>query len=133
MKTYLFLFLTASFLISFQNSNAQDNFALIEKNANIQANGLFHDLNKTRDTLLLRSNKKINYVYSINKSVKREVSYTVNSKSFKVPLKGLSKGKHVFVAVLSPLRIVFVIRILQDSKIEISLKENKVVATRNKD
>ena len=98
-----------------QNLFAQKRFATIEKNVNISAKGLIHDLNKTKDTLLLKSDKKINFVYSINKDRKREIENYINSNSYKVPLNNLSKGRHVFVVRQSPLLIVFVIRILNDS------------------
>jgi hypothetical protein len=98
-----------------QNLFAQKSFATIEKNVNISAKGLIHDLNKTKDTLLLKSDKKINFVYSINKDRKREIENYINSNSHKVPLNNLSKGRHVFVVNQSPLLIVFVIRILNDS------------------
>ncbi|NNE33440.1 MAG: hypothetical protein HKN40_13850 [Winogradskyella sp.] len=101
------------YLLSF-TLNAQEHFAKLERNKNIQAKGLIHKLNQTRDTLILQSDKKINYLYSINNEYGREIDVNVNATSFKFPLNNLSKGKHVFVAVQSPMRIVFVIRVLKD-------------------
>ena len=46
---------------------------------------------------------------------KREVDIDVRDTSVKIPLKSLSKGKHVFVAVQSPIRFVFVVKILGDN------------------
>lgn len=94
--------------------NAQESYAKIDKNRNIQAEGLFHDLNKTKDTLILKSEKKISYLYSINKNYGREFDFYVDTTSYKLPLNKLSVGKHVLVAVQSPKRIVFVIHILKE-------------------
>ena len=101
------------FLLGF-TLQAQEHFAKLEKNRNIQAKGLIHELNKTRDTLILTSDKKINYLYSINKDYSRNFDFKVDTTSYKLPLNKLTKGKHVLVAVQSPMRIVFVIRILKD-------------------
>lgn len=101
------------FLLSF-TLQAQENYANLEKNRNILAKGLVHELNKTKDTLILKSEKKINYLYSINKDYGRELDIYIDSTAYKMPLNKLSKGKHVFVAVQAPKRIIFVIRILKD-------------------
>ncbi|WP_299118643.1 hypothetical protein [uncultured Winogradskyella sp.] len=101
------------FLLSF-TLHAQDHYAKLEKNRNIQAKGLIHQLNTTRDTLILKSDKKINYLYSINKDYGRELDFHIDTTSYKLPLNKLSKGKHVFVAVQSPMRIVFVVKILKE-------------------
>ncbi len=111
MKKYLLVFITTCTNFFFQGLFAQQGLAIIEKNVNIDARGLFHNLNTTKDTLLLKSDKKIDYVYSINRNYKREVDNYVDSKSYKVPLNNLSKGKHVFVVRQSPVLIVFVNRI----------------------
>lgn len=47
----------------------------------IVASGLYHDLNKTKDTLILRSNKKINYLYTANNSEDKEVNVRVDRNS----------------------------------------------------
>jgi len=99
---------------SIPSTSAQVPFATLKKNINVQAKGLLHELNTSKDTLLLKSDKKINYVYSINHRVKRELSFTVNANNFEVPLNHLTRGRHVFVVVQSPLRIVFVVNILKD-------------------
>lgn len=84
---------------------------MLEKNKNIQAQGLEHYLNATKDTLILRSQKKINALYTINNDYGREFDLYVNSKSYHFPLNKLSKGRHVMVVVQSPMRIVFVVHI----------------------
>lgn len=103
---------------------AQESYAKIDKNRNVRAEGLYHDLNKTKDTLILKSDKKISYLYSINKNDGREFDFYVDTTSYKLPLNKLSVGKHVFVAVQSPMRIVFVVHVLKD--IPKDLPENKV-------
>ncbi|MCF6295028.1 MAG: hypothetical protein L3J25_05015 [Flavobacteriaceae bacterium] len=130
MKKYLLVLIASSNLL-FQDLYAQERFATIEKNVNFRASNLFHGLNKTRDTLLLKSDKEINYVYSINKDNNREIDYHVNANSFKVPLKNLSKGKHVFSVVQAPLLIVFVVHIFKDSPPIIVMDEDDVAVLKN--
>ena len=101
------------FLLGF-TLQAQEHFAKLEKNRNIQAKDLIHELNETRDTLILKSDKKIDYLYSINKDNRRDFDVYINTTSYKLPLNKLSKGKHVLVAVQSPMRIIFVVKILKD-------------------
>ncbi|MBO6881202.1 hypothetical protein [Winogradskyella sp.] len=101
------------FLLSF-SLKAQEQYAKLEKNRNIQAKGLIHQLNATKDTLILKSDTKINYLYSINKDYGRDFDVYVDTTYFELPLNKLPKGKHVLVAVQSPKRIVFVVRILKD-------------------
>jgi hypothetical protein len=107
------LVLILIFLLSF-TLQAQESFAKLEKNRNIQAKGLIHKLNKTKDTLILQSDKKISYLYSINKDYGRDFDFYIDTTSYKLPLNKLPIGKHVMVAVQSPKRIVFVIRILKE-------------------
>jgi len=114
LKKYLLVFVIAFANSLYQNLFAQERFATIKKNVNFRASGLYHDLNKSKDTLLLKSDKKINHIYSINKHNKREINNFVNSNSYKLSLKNLSKGKHVFVVSQSPTLIVFVVHILKD-------------------
>jgi len=116
MKKYMFLvpvMVISNLMV--QNLSAQKSFATIEKNVNIDAKSLFHDLNKTKDTLLLKSDKKITYVYSINKDHKRELNYYINKTTCELPLNNLSKGRHVLVVGQPGLKIVFVNRVLKDS------------------
>ena len=101
------------FLLTF-SLKAQEHYAKLEPNRNIQAKGLMHKLNKTRDTLILQSETKINYLYSINKDYGRDFDVYVDTTHYRLPLNKLPKGKHVMVAVQSPKRIVFVVRILKD-------------------
>ena len=107
------LVLVLIFLLSY-TLQAQEHYAKLEKNRNIQAKGLIHKLNNTRDTLILQSDTKINYLYSINKDYGRELDFYIDATSYKLPLNKLTKGKHVLVAVQSPKRIVFVVKILKD-------------------
>ncbi len=115
MKKYLLVFCTAFATPFLHNLFAQEDFAIIKKNINIDASGLYHNLNKTKDTLILKSDTKINYVYSINENQEREIDNYVDSKTYKLSLHNLSKGKHVFVVRQSPVLIVFVIRIFGNS------------------
>ncbi|WP_296381018.1 hypothetical protein [Winogradskyella sp.] len=123
------LVLILLFLLSF-TLQAQEHYAKLEKNRNTQAKGLIHKLNKTKDTLILQSDKKINYLYSINKDYGRDFDFYIDTTSYKLPLNKLPKGKHVLVAVQSPKRIVFVVKILKDIPKDKSLKikTKKIVA-----
>ena len=100
---------------------AQNHYSKLEKNRNIQAKGLIHELNHSGDTLILKSDKKINYLYSINKDNSRDLDFNINSNSYKLPLNKFSLGRHVIVAVQSPKRFVFVVKILKEIPIDKSL------------
>ena len=133
MRILLLVGFVSLLSLSYTDIYAQNDFALLEKNVNVRANGLIHRLNKTKDTLLLSSYKKINRVYSVNMDYEREVQANINATSYKIPLSNLSKGKHVFVVVQSPLRIVFVIKILNDETYILPPKSVKLTALTKED
>jgi len=110
----------------FQNLTAQEDYAFIKKNLNVRAKDLVHDLNATKDTLILQSDKKIDYVYSINSDYKRELDTYVFENALKVPLSKFTKGKHVFVVGQNHMKIVFVIQIHDHfSKIALVAEEKR--------
>ena len=115
MKNFTLSLTVACFGLFLQNIIAQESYAVLEKNVNSEASSLFHELNESKDTLLLKSNRKITYVYSINKNYKRELNYFVNKNTCKLSLKDLSKGRHTIVVGQSPLKVVFVIRVFGNS------------------
>ena len=104
---------------------AQNHFAQLEKNNNTQAKGLIHHLNKTNDTLILKSDKIIYSFYTMSDEDNQEFDIEVYDTTFKFPLNRLSKGRHVLVAKQSPTLIVFAVNILKD------FKEEKRVFIRN--
>lgn len=113
-------------------AKAQEPAAIIEKNVNVTANAVFHDLNSTRDTLILKSDKKINYLYTINHNdYSREVDFYIGDTEFKLPLNKLTPGKHVVVVVQSPLRIVFVVKVLKDFNNHLETAITKMASTDN--
>nr|WP_321236322.1 hypothetical protein [uncultured Psychroserpens sp.] len=114
-------------------AQAQNDFAKLEKNVNVRAEGLIHKLNATKDTLVLKSESLINRVYSVSMDYKREVNMAINEKFAKIPLNKLSKGKHVFVAVQSPIRIVFVVKVLRDDTLLLTVEEEDLVAKNEKE
>lgn len=130
-KTLLVLIIIAYSDLLCTTVHAQENFALIEKNVNNSASNLFHDLSKTKDTLILSGDTNIRYVYSINKLYKRETNQLINANSVKIPLSHLTKGKHVFVVEQTPLKIVFVIKVLREKELKTSVKVAKLTASRN--
>lgn len=129
----ILLIVVLVFLLSF-TLKAQEQYAKLEPNRNIQAKGLIHKLNETKDTLILQSDKKINYLYSINKDYGRDFDIYIDTTYYKFPLNQLPKGKHVLVAVQSPKRIVFVVKILNEIPIPdpVELPSKTVVATKSK-
>jgi hypothetical protein len=112
--------------------HAQDAFATLEKNFNFRASGLTEELNATKDTLILKSEKAMGYVYSINQEYKREIDTYAGTTYYKVPLTNLSKGKHVFVVTLSPLKIVFVVRVLKDHS-KLPVETEALIALKNEE
>ncbi|AXT19395.1 hypothetical protein D7030_12715 [Flavobacteriaceae bacterium AU392] len=124
-KNTLLLRLAVLFGFLSHKSFSQQSYATIEKNVNKRASSLHHDLNKTGDTLLLKSDKKINYVYSINKDSKREVYNFINGNCHEIPLTHLTEGKHTFVVGQSSLKIVFVVRINKNTEISSTLTASK--------
>lgn len=136
MKNLIRIFLIVVLIILLSHAlRAQEQFVKLEKNRNIQAKSLVHKLNDTKDTLILHSDKKINYLYSINKDYGRDFDIYIDTTYFEFPLNKLSKGKHVLVAVQSPKRIVFVVRVLKEipSPQPIKIVQNENVATEPKD
>ena len=114
MKIFPRLIVAILFTSFATSSFSQRGSATIYKNTNIQASGLYHDFNRTKDTLILKSDKKINYLYTANNSETEEVNVRVDSNSYKLPLNKLKKGRNVLVAIQSPLRIVFVVEVLNE-------------------
>lgn len=114
MKQYLILLLVICSGSLFQKIYAQDSFATLEKNKNSAVKNLIHELNVTKDTLLLKSDSRIDRVYSINTDIKREVDTLIYANEHKVSLRKLTKGKHVFVVEQNRKKIVFVVRVLRD-------------------
>lgn len=115
-------------------SQAQRDFAKLEKNTNERAKGLIHNLNATKDTLVLSSNRLISKVYSVGTNQKREVDQTYNLYDVKIPLTGLSRGKHIFVTVQGKSRIVFVVKIFgEDTHMLIASNEKKPTVLKKKD
>ena len=114
------------FILSFwfQNSIAQKDYASIRKNININAKDLMHDLCKTKDTLILKSDTKIDYVYTINRHSKREMDTYVLDNFLKIPLNKFTKGRQVFVVEQNKMNIVFVVHI-NDNLSEMALKANE--------
>lgn len=113
---------------TFNQLQAQNDFAILQKNVNIRARGLTQKLNATKDTLILQSKTLINKVYAVNMDYKREVDLSVRRKTVEIPLKNLSKGKHVFVAVQPSVRIVFVVKILRDNSVLLAMKDEELAS-----
>ncbi len=128
MKTVYIIIFFIFLSIPLNQLQAQNDFAILEKNVNVRAKGLIQKLNASKDTLILQSDTFINKVYAVNMNYKREVDLAVRRKSVEIPLKNLSKGKHVFVAVQSPVRIVFVVKILRDNSVLLAMEEDKLLS-----
>jgi len=101
-------------MFGISNVEAQSTYGKLIKNKNVQAKNLNHTLNKSKDSLLLSSDKKINYVYTINRDYKKEFYSFIDDYTYAVPLSELSEGKHTFVVGQSPLKIVFAVFVYRD-------------------
>jgi hypothetical protein len=117
--------------LTFQKLHAQKQFATIEKNYNVRAKDLSHELSATKDTLILQSPKTIDYVYAINSDYKREIDFYNNTNSLKIPLNQLSKGKHVFVVGNQRMQIIFVVRVQKDNAKLALVTNDKMTAPGN--
>jgi len=123
-KITLTLFI-AFFCLLHSQLIAQQDFATIEKNINIRASGLYHDLNTTKDSLILKSEGKISYIYSIHNKMKHDIKRRVYASDYKVALRDLDKGKHIFVVVQQALKIVFVVRINGETEVLAAVDNDK--------
>ena len=97
-------------------TSAQTKLITLEKNTNVLAKDLVHTLNKTKDSLLLRSNQKIHYIYSINSRNQKEIDQFVEAYEAMIPLTNLSSGKHVIAVSLLQRKILFVVWIHDPSE-----------------
>jgi hypothetical protein len=131
LKTLYTAILVVSFTSVINPLFAQSFQAQIEKNYNVRASSLSHELNTTKDTLHLKSERKITHVYSINSEYKREIDVYLDTTTYKLPLTNLSKGKHLLVVGESPKKIVFVIRIMESSDTALSLEQTKLSYSNN--
>jgi hypothetical protein len=111
MNKITFTLIIAFFCLIVFEGFSQNDFATIEKNRNFKAKDLLHELSPSKDTLILSSNEKLGYVYSINRKYRREVDTYFNSNSCKIPLANLSQGKHLFVVNQGKYKIVFAVRV----------------------
>lgn len=109
MKSFL---LTVSLVVFTSSVFSQAAFAKLEKNRNILASSLFHELNTSKDTLLLKSKSEIAHVYSLNSDNEKEIDVYLNETDIKIPLVNLSPGKHVIIVDQTPKKILFVIHVL---------------------
>lgn len=130
MRNLLLSILFTFSKIFVQQSYAQNKIAVLEKNTNVLANDLHHELNETKDTIILRSKRRMHYVYSINSENQREVDEFIQDYKFNIPVKKLSRGKHLFAVSYLQRKIVFVVRVY-DPKSPYALKrKGEDVATR---
>lgn len=111
IRNFRTLLITFVFCFWFQNSIAQEEYAILRKNFNVSAKDLEHDLCQTKDTLILKSEKRIDYIYTINSQSKRELDTYVYENFLKVPLNRFTKGRHVFVVEQNKMNIVFSVQI----------------------
>lgn len=93
----------------------QQHFATIKKNYNVLAEGLKHDLNISRDTLVLKSENPILKVYTVG-DFSGLIDLEVNDFQQSIPLQKLRKGKYVFVVDQPKLKIVFQVLVHRNGK-----------------
>ncbi len=90
--------------------NAQDDFASIQKNVNVLAKTLQHDLNTSKDTLILKGKNRIYRIYTVG-SYSGIIDKEVNGFDFEIPLTQLRKGLYTFAVDQRGKKIVFKIHI----------------------
>ncbi|SDB47858.1 hypothetical protein SAMN03097699_1596 [Flavobacteriaceae bacterium MAR_2010_188] len=128
MRKYRRLVLASMATFAIQKTvSAQSNFAILEKNLNFRASDLIHELNETKDSLILKGSDKIRYVYSINDKYLREIDTYAGRKDFKVAINGLSPGKHVMVVSHLAKLVVFVLKVIRDEPELIAAKLENLV------
>ena len=132
MKYYYHAIIVLVSVLFSQSTFSQEDFATLRKNVNSRASSLHHSLNKTKDTLVLKSPKEISYIYSVNQNYKREIDAYIGKTEHNVPLNNLSKGKHVFVVSHQRMKIVFTVFINKDNEL-ILPSDKKLITSTNKD
>lgn len=109
---------------------AQNKIAILEKNTNVLAKDLHHTLNSSKDTIILRSKRRMHYVYSINSKNQREVDEFIQAYKLEIPVKKLSHGKHLFAVSYLQRKIVFVVKVYDPKSAYIPTRKGETVATR---
>ncbi|NND52601.1 MAG: hypothetical protein HKN54_09340 [Flavobacteriaceae bacterium] len=130
MRKLLLTFLFTFSKIFVHQSYAQDKIAVLEKNTNVLAKDLSHELNATKDTIILRSKRRMHYVYSINNNNQREVDEFIEDFKYDIPVKKLSRGKHLFAVSYLQRKIVFVVRVYDPKSPYLATRKGEDVATR---
>ena len=125
MQRVIMTLLIAFFCLSNLQIFAQQGFAEIEKNINFRARSLVHELNATKDSLLLKSEINIKSIYTIHNQIKHDLIRHVNNKDYEVSLRDFDRGKHVFVVVQQLLKIVFVVHVYGEEDVSNSIVSGK--------
>ena len=97
----------AFFCLSNLQTFAQQGFAEIEKNINFRARSLVHELNATKDSLFLKSEKDIKSIYTIHNQIKHDLIKHVNNKNYKYNQKKNLFRKAVIASQLLQLGFIF--------------------------
>ena len=106
------LLITVFLIFPYLNVSAQDDFASLRKNINYRAKLLDHQLNKTKDTLILNCPQRMYRIYSVGSS-KVRINEKIDDFTYKLPLKNYNIGKYLMVTQLNGLKIVFELNILK--------------------
>jgi len=131
MRNFLLTILFAISKIFVHNSYAQEKIAIVEKNNNVLAKDLSHELNASKDTLVLRSKHRMHYVYSVNSKNEREIDEFVEDVKINIPINRLSSGKHLFAVSYMQRKIIFVVRVYDPKATYVASQRDEDVATRN--
>lgn len=132
MRNFLLSLLFAISKVFIHSGHAQEKIATIEKNNNLLAKDLHHELNTTKDTIILRSKRRMHYVYSLNNENKREIDEFVEDFKYEIPVDRLSQGRHLFAVSYLQRKIVFVVRVFDPKNSSfVAPKREEDVATRN--
>ena len=131
MRNFLLTLLFTISKVFIHNGYAQEKIASIEKNNHVLANDLTHELNPTKDTIVLRSKRRMHYVYSLNKENKREIDEFVEDVKYNIPVSRLSQGKHLLAVSYEQRKIIFVVRVYDPKASFVATKREEEVASRH--
>ncbi|MBT8272598.1 MAG: hypothetical protein KJO77_02250 [Bacteroidia bacterium] len=112
LKRYFIIIL----FLTFNLTHSQAEFAVLKKNINVLAEGLNHELNETKDTLILSSPSRIYRVYTAGTHSGKVDQYML-ANEFKVPLNLFERGKYVFCVDQLRYKIVFTVFVLKGQEL----------------
>ena len=106
---------------------AQEDFASLRKNVNYRAKMLHHELNASKDTLILRSPNRMYRLYSVG-DCKSKIDEKIDDFEYRFPLRQLKIGRYLMVTQFNGVKVVFELNILQREAFSQSVVSQLVTA-----